>query len=331
MVSFSDVDPDLRPVVRPPSATRPSSADGPAAPGPVVRPLAPMLSETISIGVGPDAPVIRRANLDGWGVPAAAVVNAAHRNLLGSDVQVRWSKAVPGAAGVVTEDSDRSAWLALPAALAGVADRVEVPDRVSGRALVLSPRSNLVLLVGAGDPGRIDEALAWALEKWEADDDDGTAPVSPVPYAATIRGLAEWRPREDHANHLAAKRAREKLAFQEYGAQKEELARRLAGSGGGESLAEHAYLGNYMVLETPDGGLESACTWVENVSFGFLPKTDLVAIWDGEGGLAKVPWEHVVRLAEPWLQREKGLDPPRWRIDGRPSDEVLAQLRALAR
>jgi hypothetical protein len=316
-MSWEEVRPKLAPLLRTPALFG-GLAEVVGDKLPIHRPFAPFLIECVGVdsenGISYAAPhMIAR-----WGVPPSDVFAAARemgRAYFTDDVGPYDPEAPYPLWHVARDDSYESSRLLVPGWLASFA------GKVNGRPVAIAPHRSLLVVGGDGDERCLRRLIDSAAAEFRASprgispalytvDDDGTVVPLVLPTGHALAG-------DVAVGHVM-------LAMSEYEAQKAQLDRR---------LGEDVFVASFQGLKSPEGKVISYTTWLKNVA-SLLPRTDQVFLGLGAGGNGKevlrVPWPALMDVAADCLSQEPGLDPPRWRTKGWPTEEAIAELRAVA-
>jgi hypothetical protein len=151
-------------------------------------------------------------------------------------------------------------------------------------------------------------------------------PISPALYVFTEEGdLGPLELVDDHPLRARVRKGHLLLADAEYAAQKQALERELADEGVDLFVATH------FAVEREGGAALSYATWSEGAS-ALVPHVDLVVLasLDEARPPLVVPWEVALGLVPDLWEEVPGLDPPRRRTLGFPSEEQLAALAEYA-
>lgn len=276
----------------------------------IARPLAPHLVLTVAIDDEHTMSFVSGDDLDRWQVDPDELFEEARVNLL--------RQRCPGehldgpALSIVGPDGYVSSWIASPGHVAADLS-IEEDDLV----LVAPTRDDLI--VTTKDDPTLEAILAWALESHR----ESPRSLSPVAYVKHGSGIAPWSVAPDHPLALSLQRAGALLFATEYDRQKASLDER------DEQEGIDRWVASTLLAELPDGTYRTRAVWAEAVTDGLLPPVDDIAFVDESGDdVFLVGWDVVLELAADALERVDGLDPPRWRFTGWPSDEAVAALRA---
>ena len=209
---------------------------------------------------------------------------------------------------VAKDDSYESSRLLVPGWLAGLA------SRVSGRPVAIVPSRSQLIVGGDGNEACLRALLEAAHREFMA------SPRSISPALYTVGDGGTVVPLVLPAGHpLAAEVAvgHISLAATEYKVQQDVLQPR---------LGEGIFVATFQGIRKEDL-VSSFTTWTQDVP-SLLPEAAEIAIVPSAGNLFRVPWATVATLVGDSLQREPGIDPPRWRTGRWPDEATLARLRA---
>ncbi len=283
----------------------------------VGRRTLPFLRELLVMDLSESAMFVQRRHLEKWGVDEAEAFAAAHANLsrLPDDGVELYDQEHGPLWTVETRDTYETSRLLRPGFLASFAGRVE------GRPIAILPERSTLLIGGDARP----ELVARLAESAEREYAAASRCLTPAMYTVDDAGqVVPYRhPGHDALAHRV-RLAHVRLALAEYHAQKEAL----------DALHKEqdvdVFVASYSATARKRDELPiSWCVWARDVD-ALLPETDMVAVSHAANAddFFTVPWTEVLRIAGGCLTPVPELWPPRHRTTGKPSPEVLAQLRA---
>ncbi|GIE75657.1 hypothetical protein Aph02nite_16070 [Actinoplanes philippinensis] len=306
--SWDSVRPKLRPVLRPVTF----GAAGPAGMRPPLsRPAMPFLRELVVIDAPDAMAYILPDRIEEWGISADEVFEVAHANLAAiarDSLEREWR----GGAVSMLDDGDGyfTSLLLSPGWLA------EVGERMGSPVIAFAPDNNTLLVTPLPETG-IEQIYAVVEHSFG----EAIRYLTPVGYVAGPEGRAvQYFPPPGHPHHTVARRAAAVLALTEYSNQTEWLSAQYTKAG------VDTHIGALIAVEPPGGGpAVTITTWTAGVS-ALLPRADVIAFAHPDGGVEfRVPWQIAEERAG--LTPEPLLAPPRYRVDGWPAPDTLAELR----
>jgi hypothetical protein len=272
------------------------------------KPFLPLTKTLVAIDSEHAMTYVVEEDLDRWGVDLDAVADEAQANLSGY--------AIPherlGAGWVITgPDGYASSWLTQPKRLLALAEDLAAP------VIVFAPSRDVVVVTSASDPA-LEQLQRQMIQTYQ----EAPRSLSPCPYVVEAGGLSPWLPPAGTSSAELASRAAHLLELVEHEDQTARLEKEFEESG------EDTYSGAYGVGEGAGEDLWSFTTWARGVSSGLLPRADVVALIDVDGGDPPllVRWDDVMKHAAGALTPRAGLDPPRWHYTGWPSEAAMAKL-----
>ena len=298
--TFDDVREMLLPMVRARAEALLVSRSGVVRALPVER----YFSNDLVLAVVIDRPTlvnrVRDVDLAQWGVDEETAYRTALHNLRLKSADA-WRRVAPGVYAADWHD-------------AFDVTRSVFPDLVrrapiEGEPVIMTPNRDCLLVASARDTDALQVMVSLAVAAY----DDR-------PYALSMQPLVlrddVWEPFDVGGDGML------------------EVRRRLLASRAEEyQLQAKAFAGREDVLFAPmlqdvrEGRDEFATTasWPHDKP-ALLPKTDSIGVWRNENELYRVAWDDVARIVG-GLAPEPGLWPPRYRVDGPPTDAQLAALR----
>jgi len=302
----------LRPVLRGQTF---GQAGPPGMQPPLSRPALPFLHELVVVDHKEAMAYVTAARLPEWGVTADEVFAAARENLAGiarRSLDGPWERDADSAMITMIDDGDAyfTSLLLAPGWLAAVGERIGTP------VLAFAPDNHtLVLCAPPDDLGPLYDLV-------EKHYQEATRSVSPVGYVAGADGRTiPYAPPPGHPHEIPVRRAEAILAASEYGAQTAWLTSQYKEAG------IDVHVGELLAVAPPSGPAETVATWVDGVAT-LLPAARSIVFARGGSVEFQLPWSVVAE--EVGLQPEPLLAPPRYRVDGWPSPEVMSILRGKA-
>ena len=316
-LSWDEVCPLLRPVIRAPMLVWPPGDDPTLEP--FCREILPCLREHLVLDHEHTMAFVLQFDAKRWGQPDHELYQVAYANMeeeAASGIELFDAEPSP-IWHVATGDGYESSRLLLPGFLASFVERVE------GRPIAIVPHRSTLFIAGDANPRTVVRLCETARREYAASPRSVSSAVyavdhrgALVPYVRTADDEATERVRDAHLEFVGG----------EYSAQKQLLDKHYAKN------EIDIFVASFSAVKTKSRGWRSYCTWAYGV-LGLLPKTDCVAIaLDGrdKAQSAFVPWDEVVRIAGDQLLPEPGVFPPRWRTAQEPlTDAKLAELQAL--
>jgi hypothetical protein len=308
--SWAAVAPRLRPVLRPVTYGRVGIK---AIPAPLSRPAVPYLSELVVVDSSESMAVVMPTQLDGWGVSAEQVFDAAHANLatIAADSLGREWPREPSIVRMV-DDGDgyftslllSRGWLAA------------VSERVGSRLLAFAPDHNTLLLCTLdSDAHRL---YAMVEEQYRA----APRSLSPVGYVADHDAeVVPYAPPAGHPDHIPATRASTILAASEYADQQRWLTQQY------EQARIPMFVATLGVFAHDGDAPRTRTAWTDGIP-QLLPKSDIISFTRDGRLWGHVPWDDVAAAVD--LRPEPLVAPARYRVDDWPAPEILERLRANA-
>lgn len=299
----------LRPVLRGQTF---GQAGPPGMQPPLSRPAFPFLHELVVVDHKEAMAYVTAARLPEWEVTADEVFAAARENLAGiaaRSLDGPWEN--DGGSAMITMIDDGDAYftslLLAPGWLAGVSERLGAP------VMAFAPDNHTLVLCSPPDD------LGPLYELVEKHFTEATRSVSPVGYVAGPDGrTVPYSPPPGHPHEIAVRRAQAILAASEYGAQTAWLTSQYREAG------IDVHVGELLAVAPPDGPAETVATWVDGIATLLPAARSIVFARNGAVEL-QVPWPVVAEEVD--LQPEPLLAPPRYRVEGWPSPDVMERLR----
>ena len=305
--------PLLRPVLRP--ATFGQGQDL-AKRTPVTRPALPYLAELVVMDTPESMAYVTANMLATWGVNADDMFAAARANLAEPAMRTLDGDkpAQPSLIQFVDNGDDYFGSLPLVDGwLAGMGAQLGV------RPLVFIPDHNGLLLTGDATAKALNALLKLAADKYR----EAVRPLSPLPYTVNEDGdVVSYEVPEDHPAWLALRHNEVILAVNVYGHQAERLRTQYERDG------IDVFVASLLSFRSPSGTDFTIATWTDGISSS-LPQAHYVSFpGAGDDDSFYVPWQAVA--TELNLTAEDGTNPPRFRVEGWPDQEVMDRLRKLS-
>jgi hypothetical protein len=308
--TWAAVRPRLRPVLRPVTYGRVGIK---AIPAPLSRPAMPYLSELVVVDSSESMAVVMPTQLDGWGVSAEQVFDAAHANLAtiaADSLAQEW----PRDRSIVRMVDDGDGYFA--SLLLSRGWLAAVSERLGSRLLAFAPDNNTLLLCSLdSDAHRL---YAMVEEQYRA----APRSLSPVGYVADNDGeVVPYAPPAGHLDHIPATRASAILAASEYADQQRWLAQQY------EQARIPMFVATLGVFANDGGAPRTRTAWTDGIP-QLLPKSDIISFTRDRSLWGHVCWDDVAAAVD--LRPEPLVLPARYRVDDWPPPEILERLRANA-
>ncbi|MEY9864461.1 hypothetical protein ABH935_010120 [Catenulispora sp. GAS73] len=309
--NWSDVQTDLRPVLRPVPADPKFDI--------VSRPAVRHLAEMLVLDTPSAMRYAGRADLERWGVSADEAFATAHRNMARTVTtsldEARRRTAATGATEPIRLADNGDAYLT---SLPLVQGWLATIQRIAGARPLAFPVSNNTLLLAYETPDAA--ALTKAFEVAEREWREASRPISPAPMTVDDDGeVVLYDPPKDHPAHAAVRHAQILLAMDAYGPQTEYL-RGVAGSRDPFPAALKGF-------RSPEGAEVTGVSWADDDT-SLLPEADVVMFPGRNEEMLMVPWSVVVQ--EAGLTPAEGYHPARYVVGGWPDDDVMERMAKLA-
>ncbi|MBL1077734.1 hypothetical protein JK358_25360 [Nocardia sp. 2] len=310
----------VRPVLRPAGHDLVRVGDRNISGVVLTRRVLPYLVEMVAIDRPTTIQFVTAQHLLGWGVDADTVYAAAHENM--TELAMSALTAFEPAEGtrILEFDDDEGetyigALPLIPGWLAGVA------ARTGTRPVVFLPgHLGMYLVLGAAEGSASEEMLPQLLALAEEKYDRALRPVSPVPYTVDDDGeLIPLRLPETHPAWRALQHAEATLAAKVYGAQTDKLR---------ADADREAAVSDLLQVRDQDGTEYTMTPWTGYGNTILLPRANYICFVGRDGDAFRVAWDDVAELVD--LHPAEEYDPPRYRVAGHPSAEIMTRLRALA-
>jgi uncharacterized protein YtpQ (UPF0354 family) len=191
---------------------------------------------------------------------------------------------------------------------------------VKGDYVAMVPNRDTLLLTGADDVA----ALQAMLQVADGVLHDKPRPMSGIPVRLRHGVWEPYAPDEFYPELGPYRFLRLQSQSQDYGEQKELLDQLHA------KMEKDIFVASFSVIQNKHTeALLSYCVWADGVE-ALLPRTEQVFFMrmrgEGEGAVvASAAWEHVVEVVGGSMQQTEDY-PPRFRVDGFPTEEELAKL-----
>lgn len=288
----------------------------------VSRPLAPGLKLFSVVDHGASMAYVGATQLEKWDVTPEAIFETGIENLANhaedSDVEPYDVEAPYPTWHITRDDSYESSRLALPGFLASFRSKVQ------GNPIAIIPERSTLIIAGDGHEDAVAHLARLAEREFRA----APRSISPAVYTVDERGeITPLHLPSAHPHHDLVERGHKLMTATTYEGQEERLKQQLETDGIDVFVA-----GYRMIAEEATGKITSWAVMPEGVDT-LLPVTDVIAICGGDpetGWQFMVPFEKVLELAPGCLERDKTLEPARFRTVGWPDEETLEKLRALA-
>lgn len=201
---------------------------------------------------------------------------------------------------------------------------------LAGDPVAISPNRDALLVAGSNDEQALTALAALAAQMYEAE----PRPHVPIPLSVDDEGRwFEFRVTPDHPAYKSFHALEVKYLAEEYNEQKPLLEKLYADKylkreGASANLSEAAnavpFVASLLVAESADGEFESHAVWAEHLET-LLPKADVVAFMkQSEDSLPiQIPWTDVVAVLDDLLIEVPDHYPPRYQVNGFPSDLAL--------
>jgi hypothetical protein len=300
---WSDVAPMLRSVLRPASYTSAVTADDNR---PWIRRRWPFVDELAVVDTGDARAIVTQRDTANWGVTGEQMLATAGNNIAARYPPQPQQQRVGHLRGDGNSYCDSA--LLVPGWLSSF-------DTEAGHRPVVFFPGDEMLLVCTDDPGLAPEFFAAAERLYH----EAVVPISPQGYTIVGSTIVPLDAAGPTPLRPLAVRARSVLAAREYRAQTERLQRYFA-----EQMVD-TQADSVQLIETPRG----SCTitlWGEGAAW-LLPESDYVTFVSGDhSDHFTVPFPVVADVVG--LVKHPDLVPARYAVDGWPSDDIIAVLRA---
>ncbi len=248
--------------------------------------------------------MVNESHLADWEVSFDDALDAAIANLDDATEVARWGKVGSGTYfSMWNDDYDVSRLL-----VAKVIDGLEL----SGDPVAFVPHRNRLIVTGSEDAAGLAVAMSRVEEEL-----DQPSQVSAIPL---VRGDGVWEEFAVPADHPAA------AGLARLGAMDKALAYGATTPLIQSVLGDEVFVANAILAER-DHEIISTCTWIDAPCV--IPETDRVMFFRSQEENWLVAWDdvrsHVGRLMTP-----TDFYPPRYRIEGFPTSEQLAEMPAIS-
>ena len=197
------------------------------------------------------------------------------------------------------------------------ASRILLTERITecktmGRAIVMMPNRNVLLIAGESDPDALDGLLKIAESTREQ-----PRPMLAIPLVLSGDTWHEWKVRPDHPHKFRFEMLRATSFSDIYAAQGNFLE---------STVSEDLFVAQFFVLVKEENKeIKTMSSWTKGVPT-LLPKTSTIAFTDTETNKIKmVPWA-VAEETVGHLMKPQGMYPERYRVDSFPSQAELDQM-----
>lgn len=190
---------------------------------------------------------------------------------------------------------------------------------VSGAPIAMVPNRELLLVTGEGNDEGLQSMIAMAQQGLEHE-----RRISSTAFRLSAGTWSPWLPEPDHPLRSAFELMRVQGLMADYERQ-EELIRKRA-----ETNGEGAFVSRYSAMQSDDGVVRSYTIWPAAMP-ALLPRVDYIMFMSSdESGMpqhlaAAARWEEVEQVAG-HLMAAEDCYPARFRVDGFPDEQTLAEL-----
>lgn len=281
---------------------------------PVVRwPLTDDLAIVLLYDFGPHMSQVSHEKADVWGQPPEALRERALQNLRALS-RPHWEDLNDGAFQIRSEVAYEETFL--------LVDEVINTLPVAGAPVIGIPNRGVLLAADSNDAQAVRALIARARHSLRH---------APWPLSGTllIRPADGWKRFEAPPDLASPTQALERLSLALTYQEQQSALQKFA-----ERIGDDIYVATFSLLvpkEEPDA-LISWCSWAQGV-VSLLPRTDQIGFTRApqtpQSETLMRPWAAVERVCGSRMRRTAE-DPPRYRVDGFPSDEEWRQLKVAA-
>lgn len=264
------------------------------------RPLGAGILVTVVLDSPTTMTMLNQSHLDDWGVSFDVVFDAAVANLDARTDQTKWAKVGGGTyVSMWKDDYDVSRIL--------VSKVIDVLD-VAGDPVAFVPHRNRLIVTGSEDA----HGLAVAMSRTE-EELDKPSQVSAVPLVLRDGAWTDLDLPTGHPARPGLDRLRSVDRSLAYGSTTPILQ---------SLLGDGVFVANSILAER-EGVITSAATWIDAPCL--IPETDRVMFFRSQDENWLVAWDDV-RAHVGHLMTPTDFYPPRYRVEGFPTDEQLAAM-----